>query len=121
MGPSGAGKTTLLDILAGRRCGWGVSGDVRMSGRQTSPGMRMKMSGYVLQVTISSCWPLPSPAPAEPSWLQDDILPGASLVLEYLMFHAKLRLPANMPKQKRVQRVMNIIQELGLQKALPPS
>ena len=50
MGPSGSGKTTLLDILAGRRCGWGVSGDVRMNGRLTSPDMRMKMSGYVLQV-----------------------------------------------------------------------
>jgi len=97
MGPSGAGKTTLLDILAGRRSGRGISGDVRLNGRVASPAMRIKMSGYVLQ---------------------DDVLPGSSLVIEYLMFHAKLRLPATMPKLKRVQRVMNIIHELGLKKVM---
>jgi hypothetical protein len=36
------------------------------------------------------------------------------------MFHAQLRLPANMPRQQRVQRVMNIIQELSLIKVRSP-
>ena len=32
LGPSGAGKTTLLDILAGRRRGLGVSGQLLLNG-----------------------------------------------------------------------------------------
>lgn len=32
LGPSGAGKTTLLDILAGRRRGMGVSGQLLLNG-----------------------------------------------------------------------------------------
>ena len=32
LGPSGAGKTTLLDILAGRRRGIGVSGELTLNG-----------------------------------------------------------------------------------------
>jgi len=32
LGPSGAGKTTLLDILAGRRRGVGVQGELTLNG-----------------------------------------------------------------------------------------
>lgn len=32
LGPSGAGKTTLLDILAGRRRGIGVRGQLTLNG-----------------------------------------------------------------------------------------
>ena len=32
LGPSGAGKTTLLDILAGRRKGVGVTGQLTLNG-----------------------------------------------------------------------------------------
>lgn len=32
LGPSGAGKTTLLDILAGRRRGVGVRGQLTLNG-----------------------------------------------------------------------------------------
>lgn len=32
LGPSGAGKTTLLDILAGRRRGIGVTGQLTLNG-----------------------------------------------------------------------------------------
>lgn len=32
MGSSGAGKTTLLDVLAGRKTGGTISGDIRLNG-----------------------------------------------------------------------------------------
>lgn len=32
MGSSGAGKTTLLDVLAGRKTGGTVTGDIRLNG-----------------------------------------------------------------------------------------
>lgn len=41
LGPSGAGKTTLLDILAGRKAGNGVTGEVRINGhRMDARGLR---------------------------------------------------------------------------------
>ncbi|CAM9850438.1 unnamed protein product, partial [Ectocarpus sp. 8 AP-2014] len=32
MGSSGAGKTTLLDVLAGRKTGGTITGDIRLNG-----------------------------------------------------------------------------------------
>lgn len=32
MGSSGAGKTTLMDVLAGRKTGGTISGEIRLNG-----------------------------------------------------------------------------------------
>jgi len=95
MGPSGAGKTTLLDILSGRKMDMGVTGDVRLSGHRLSAAKLRKACGYVLQ---------------------DDVLPGTSTVWEYIMFHAQLRFPQGTETEKHVERVKQIMEDLGLAK-----
>ena len=50
------GKSTLLDVLAGRVNGRKVRGSITMSGHPTTPAMRRRLCGYVLQ---------------------DDVMPGA--------------------------------------------
>ena len=77
LGPSGAGKTTLLDILAGRAPSTHViRGDIRVNGQPMVSSQIRRLSGYVTQ---------------------DDVLPGNATVYEHLLFHAKLRLPAETP------------------------
>lgn len=71
LGPSGAGKTTLLDVLSGRKSGAGVQGEVRLSGRAVTAAQIRQVCGYVQQ---------------------EDVLPGTLAVVEYLLFHAALRL-----------------------------
>ena len=95
MGPSGAGKTTLLDAIAGRAKSVQVQGEVRLNGWIASPKQLRAISGYVMQ---------------------DDILPGTSTVLEYFIFNAMLRMPQQMKKEYKRQRVYEIIQQLGLTK-----
>eukprot|EP00208_Stichococcus_sp_RCC1054_P008188 CAMPEP_0206149676 /NCGR_PEP_ID=MMETSP1473-20131121/37907_1 /ASSEMBLY_ACC=CAM_ASM_001109 /TAXON_ID=1461547 /ORGANISM="Stichococcus sp, Strain RCC1054" /LENGTH=1805 /DNA_ID=CAMNT_0053547157 /DNA_START=182 /DNA_END=5600 /DNA_ORIENTATION=- len=95
LGPSGAGKTTLLDILAGRRWGAGVLGNIRLSGRRVSPAEVRGASGYVHQ---------------------DDVLPGTSTVWEFLAFHAALRLPEGHDPAAAGARVRLILRQLSLAK-----
>jgi hypothetical protein len=53
--------------------------------------------------------------------LQDDVLPGTSTVAEYLMFHARLRLPSRHSQEALRRRVATIIAELSLNKVNPDS
>ncbi|KAL8260853.1 hypothetical protein R6Q59_024902 [Mikania micrantha] len=54
MGVSGAGKTTLMDVLAGRKTGGYIEGDVRVSGYPKKQETFARVSGYCEQNDIHS-------------------------------------------------------------------
>ncbi|KAH8066947.1 ATPase [Aureococcus anophagefferens] len=84
MGSSGAGlcagKTTLLDVLAGRKTGGWITGNISLNGRPKDQKLWVRVSGYVEQLDVHS--------------------PGAT-VAEAVDFSAQLRLPqSTAPKQR---------------------
>uniref|UniRef100_K4AIA6 ABC transporter domain-containing protein n=1 Tax=Setaria italica TaxID=4555 RepID=K4AIA6_SETIT len=54
VGSSGAGKTTLLDVLAGRKTGGYIEGDIRISGHKKEQRTFPRIAGYVEQNDIHS-------------------------------------------------------------------
>ncbi|KAE8817327.1 ABC transporter G family member 42 [Hordeum vulgare] len=54
MGVSGAGKTTLMDVLAGRKTGGYIEGDIRISGYPKNQATFARISGYCEQNDIHS-------------------------------------------------------------------
>jgi ABC-type multidrug transport system ATPase subunit len=54
MGISGAGKTTLMDVLAGRKTGGYIEGDIRISGFPKNQSTFARISGYCEQNDIHS-------------------------------------------------------------------
>ena len=54
MGVSGAGKTTLLDVLAGRKTGGYIEGDIRIDGYPKVQETFVRILGYCEQVGIHS-------------------------------------------------------------------
>lgn len=52
MGSSGAGKTTLLDVLAQRKTGGEITGDVLVNGVEAGPLSFARLSGYVEQADL---------------------------------------------------------------------
>lgn len=54
MGVSGAGKTTLLDVLAGRKTGGLIEGDIRIGGYPKVQETFARISGYCEQTDIHS-------------------------------------------------------------------
>lgn len=54
MGVSGAGKTTLMDVLAGRKTGGYIEGDIRISGYPKVQKTFARIAGYVEQTDIHS-------------------------------------------------------------------
>ncbi|KAJ9537747.1 hypothetical protein OSB04_030480 [Centaurea solstitialis] len=54
MGVSGAGKTTLMDVLAGRKTGGYIEGDIRISGYPKKQATFARISGYCEQNDIHS-------------------------------------------------------------------
>lgn len=54
MGVSGAGKTTLMDVLAGRKTGGYIEGDIKMSGYPKKQETFARISGYCEQNDIHS-------------------------------------------------------------------
>eukprot|EP01001_Neometanema_parovale_P004306 NODE_15_length_4507_cov_49.404653_g13_i0.p1 GENE.NODE_15_length_4507_cov_49.404653_g13_i0~~NODE_15_length_4507_cov_49.404653_g13_i0.p1 ORF type:complete len:1404 (+),score=270.35 NODE_15_length_4507_cov_49.404653_g13_i0:55-4266(+) len=92
MGSSGAGKTTLLDVLAFRKTGGLITGEVLLNGHPADPLTFTRLAGYVEQMDIHS--------------------PSAT-VLEALRFSAALRLPrttSDDDKEAFVQRVMHLLE-----------
>ncbi|CAF1052470.1 unnamed protein product [Rotaria sp. Silwood1] len=47
--------------------------------------------------------------------VQEDIITGTLTVRENLMFSANVRLPKDMPKSERAERVTKVINDLGLE------
>ncbi|XP_016169834.1 ABC transporter G family member 29-like [Arachis ipaensis] len=100
MGVSGAGKTTLMDVLAGRKTGGYIEGDVRISGFPKNQETFARISGYCEQTDIHS--------------------PQVT-VRESLIFSAFLRLPkevSNQEKIKFVDEVMDLVELNNLKDAM---
>ncbi|KAF9599142.1 hypothetical protein IFM89_035421 [Coptis chinensis] len=100
VGSSGAGKTTLMDVLAGRKTGGYVEGDIRISGHPKEQSTFARISGYVEQTDIHS--------------------PQVT-VEESLLFSSMLRLPKEVSKESRiefVEEVMRLVELNSLRHAL---
>ncbi|CAL1681361.1 unnamed protein product [Lasius platythorax] len=96
MGASGAGKTTLLNALTFRTTrGVSASGLMAANGRRISPGVLTSRMAYVQQ---------------------DDLFIGTLTVTEHLMFQATVRMNRHIPRQQRIKRVNEVIDELALSK-----
>ena len=80
MGASGAGKTTLMDVLAGRKTGGYIEGDIRISGYRKEQRTFARVAGYVEQ---------------------NDIHSPQVTVEESLWFSASLRLPNEVSKEQK--------------------
>lgn len=81
VGSSGAGKTTLMDVLAGRKTGGYIEGDIKISGHPKEQKTFARVSGYVEQ---------------------NDIHSPQVTVEESLMFSSSLRLPKEVTKKQRI-------------------
>jgi ABC-type multidrug transport system ATPase subunit len=81
MGVSGAGKTTLLDVLAGRKTGGYIEGDIQISGFPKKQETFARISGYCEQ---------------------NDIHSPQVTVQESLLYSAFLRLPKDVDKKTRI-------------------
>ncbi|KAM3236224.1 pleiotropic drug resistance protein 1-like [Capsicum annuum] len=100
MGVSGAGKTTLMDVLAGRKTGGYIDGDIEISGYPKKQETFARISGYCEQNDIHSPY---------------------VTVYESLVYSAWLRLPHDVDKNKRkmfVEEVMELVELTPLRSAL---
>ena len=89
MGVSGAGKTTLLDVLAGRKTGGTIEGDIRIGGYPKRQETFARISGYCEQFDIHS---------------------PQITVEESVMYSAWLRLPPQIDgKTRSVSYILHII------------
>lgn len=93
MGASGAGKTTFLDILARKNKRGVDSGDFYVNGEKVSTSDYKSVIGFVDQ--------------------EDTMLPTLT-VHETILTSALLRLPKNMSRQAKEQRVVEVEKELGI-------
>lgn len=93
MGASGAGKTTLMDVLAGRKTGGVITGDIRVNGHPKEDKTFAHVSGYVEQTDVH--------------------LPQSS-VREALEFSAALRLPTTVDASTRGRFVSEILELVEL-------
>ncbi|KJE94261.1 ABC transporter mdrA2 [Capsaspora owczarzaki ATCC 30864] len=93
MGPSGAGKTTLLDVLADRKTGGTVTGEILVNGAPRNEFFK-RISGYCEQ---------------------QDIHFARSTVREAIAFSAMCRLPEEMSAEEKWRMVDNVIAELDME------
>lgn len=100
VGVSGAGKTTLMDVLAGRKTGGVIEGNINISGYPKRQETFARISGYCEQSDVHS---------------------PCLTVLESLLFSAWLRLPSdvNLEIQRAfVEEVMELVELTPLSGAL---
>ncbi len=90
VGVSGAGKTTLMDVLAGRKTGGNIAGDIRISGYPKSQKTFARICGYCEQ---------------------NDIHSPQVTVMESLVYSAWLRLAAEIDSTQRMVQALGIIME----------
>ncbi|XP_058737878.1 pleiotropic drug resistance protein 1-like [Vicia villosa] len=100
MGVTGAGKTTLMDVLAGRKTGGYISGDIRISGYPKKQETFARISGYCEQ---------------------NDIHSPHVTVHESLLYSAWLRLSPDINDETRkmfIEEVMELVELKQLRNAL---
>ncbi|WJX58199.1 ABC transporter G member 31 [Trifolium repens] len=100
VGSSGAGKTTLMDVLAGRKTGGYIEGNIKISGYPKEQRTFARIAGYVEQ---------------------NDIHSPQVTIEESLWFSASLRLPKDISIDKRrefVEQVMKLVELDSLRHAL---
>ncbi|XP_038696600.1 pleiotropic drug resistance protein 1-like [Tripterygium wilfordii] len=100
MGVSGAGKTTLMDVLAGRKTGGYIEGDIKISGYPKKQETFARVAGYCEQTDIHS--------------------PHVT-VYESLIYSAWLRLSPDVKSDTRkmfVEEVMELVELNSLREAL---
>ncbi|KAF5933066.1 hypothetical protein HYC85_029237 [Camellia sinensis] len=100
MGVSGAGKTTLMDVLAGRKTGGYIEGDIRISGFPKIQETFARISRYCQQMDIHS--------------------PQVT-IRESLIYSAFLRLPKEVSKEEKmvfVDEVMDLVELDNLKDAI---
>ncbi|KAL6591851.1 hypothetical protein ACP70R_049714 [Stipagrostis hirtigluma subsp. patula] len=100
MGVSGAGKTTLMDVLAGRKTGGYIEGNINISGYPKKQETFARVSGYCEQ---------------------NDIHSPQMTVYESLLFSAWLRLPSDVDSNTRkmfIEEVMELVELKPLTNAL---
>ncbi|KAG8051402.1 hypothetical protein GUJ93_ZPchr0001g29855 [Zizania palustris] len=100
MGVSGAGKTTLMDVLAGRKTGGYIEGNISISGYPKKQETFARVSGYCEQ---------------------NDIHSPQVTVYESLLFSAWLRLPKDVDSNTRkmfIEEVMELVELQPLRDAL---
>ncbi|GJU70197.1 pleiotropic drug resistance protein 1 [Tanacetum coccineum] len=100
MGVSGAGKTTLMDVLAGRKTGGYIEGDIKVSGYPKKQETFARISGYCEQ---------------------NDIHSPHVTIYESLLYSAWLRLASDVDEHKRkmfVNEVMGLVELNPLKDAL---
>ncbi|KAF6142774.1 hypothetical protein GIB67_023256 [Kingdonia uniflora] len=93
MGVSGAGKTTLMDVLAGRKTGGYIEGDIRISGFPKVQETFARISGYCEQ---------------------NDIHSPQVTIRESLIYSAFLRLPKEVSKEEKMIFVDEVIELVEL-------
>ncbi|KAI3868276.1 hypothetical protein MKX03_000187, partial [Papaver bracteatum] len=100
MGVSGAGKTTLMDVLAGRKTGGYIDGNIMISGYPKKQETFARISGYCEQ---------------------NDIHSPHVTVYESILYSAWLRLPGEVQPETRkmfVEEVMELVELSSLRGAL---
>ncbi|DAZ97791.1 TPA: hypothetical protein N0F65_009537 [Lagenidium giganteum] len=86
MGATGAGKTTLMDVIAGRKTGGRIIGDIVVNGEPKNPKNFSRITAYCEQMDIHS---------------------EAATIFEALVFSANLRLDPSISHEER----MNLVHE----------
>lgn len=100
MGSSGAGKTTFMDVLAGRKTGGRIVGNISVNGEPKDPTTFSRIAGYCEQMDIHS---------------------GGATIAEALQFAAQLRLPADTTpdaRQEIVDHTMELLELNGISREL---
>ncbi|KAK1306035.1 ABC transporter G family member 34 [Acorus calamus] len=100
MGVTGAGKTTLLDVLAGRKTGGYIEGNINICGHPKRQETFARISGYCEQSDVHS---------------------PCVTVEESLQYSAWLRLPSHINSQTRnmfVEEVMDLVELKLLKNAM---
>ncbi|KAF4318225.1 hypothetical protein G195_008532 [Phytophthora kernoviae 00238/432] len=93
MGSSGAGKTTLMDVIAGRKTGGKIRGDILLNGHPATDLAIRRSTGYCEQMDIHS---------------------ESSTIREALVFSAFLRQGADVSDQDKYEAVDDCLNLLDL-------
>ncbi|KAH7479991.1 ABC transporter G family member 29 [Phytophthora ramorum] len=93
MGATGAGKTTLMDVIAGRKTGGRIVGDIIVNGEPKDPANFSRITAYCEQMDIHS---------------------EAATIYEALVFSANLRLPPTFSEEERMNLVNETLELLEL-------